>query len=827
MAHNDKKIGTFIQDQLPGFVLTDAPKLKEFIEKYYEWLESTKVETDTKIPYFSSDVVSFDIVLDDASKKFQGGVLGSFDDAEVVTGSTSGATGVLVKKNLLKYYVVEVSGAFVDSEIITGATSGHTGTISGVTKTTVTIKGNETKTEGKILSDYENIDGLRSFFIEQTTTDATKEAPRGFKVGETLTFSVEPYLDYNPKVVTHTPQLVNANRNFLTLNDVDRTLDDYVDYFMMDMLEAFPRDMSTDTKRIMIKKAKEFYQTKGTEDSFRYLFRTVFNNEELEFYYPKDDILRTSDGVWTVTKKMYIKPASLTIPNINTKYIYGETTGHFGAVENIISVRKGSEDIYEIILNNDSISGTFAINEEIYYMDGTTKVVVGNAFGNLNGITLKNSEQGFEVEKDYYVDKNGNVVEKGDVDVNDQPFLARLHICSGDITDGTISDITIDDGGSGYEKYDVINFDNLNCSDPLIPFRSAKAQVLDVDGGGAITKVRVLFPGKGYIKLPSLTITSTGGAGATLTPIGDNIGIIQKLTIRDPGLKFNLADVELDLNSSSTDNATASFGVIHTDDGKFVGNSGFLSDKKFLIDSLYYQEYSYVLKIGLETKTYKDIVKRLVHPAGLQMFGEISTKTNLDLEMRKNIRKSVLKIIQKLNMQTKNEYEKWLIILSETSTKMKLDGTHGGFLPRLVFPEDIEKSIRVMDSKIQNVENLEQLIVILLDSIEDHGDTVIEEWQWLDYETYPIKYRNLVVDAQQEHLKHTKLSGTISGNQGDLFVTGSGTTFTGDFQDGDYIIFNGKKMLIDMVGDDDTIFLTTSLCENESSEDYLKEENLL
>ena len=851
MTTNKNKITNFIEDQLPGFVLDEAPKLKEFIQKYYEWLESSKVELDTVIPYFSKNVTSVTMTLTDAEKPFQGGTFGSFLDAEIVTGSTSNATGVVVKKISGVYYFVDVLGTFQNTETVTGSTSGHTGVITDVITYATNIKGLTTTTTGKILSDYTNLDGFRSFFVDETTTDPTKESARGFKVGETVQFLEEPYTGYSPKITKYTPQLISSIENILTLNDIDRTLDDFVDYFMIELLEAFPRDIAPDVKRIMVKKSKEFYQTKGTEDSFRYLFRTVFSNEELEFYYPKDDILRTSDGRWSKVKKMYIKPLIGGITDVDSRFILGSITGATAAVEKITQVRIGDLDIYETILNNDSILGEFNINEELYYLDGTTKIPIGNAYGLMKSLDIISSEQGFSEETSFYVNKSGEVVEKGDEPAAEQPFLSRLHICTGDLNTGEITDITIDDGGADYAVYDEIVFDNTDSNTALIQFSSAKAQVLEIDGGGAITKIRILYPGVGYIKLPTLTVSTVSGTGAVLTPIGQNVGSIKNINIKDPGINFTLGDTLLDLNDSGTYNVTAKFGTIYDDGGSFTNNSGFLSDKKYLIDSLYYQEYSYVLKIGLATNSYKNIVKRLVHPAGFQMFGEISTQTNLDLKQRRNIRTSILKIITNLNLKTKNSYERWLKIISNVIVKMKPDSIHGGFLPKLVFPTSVEKSLRIVDAKLQNVTSQDNLVFVLVNAISNFGDIAIEDWPWLDYETYKIKYRNLVVDATEEHIfyqkhrtvlsgdislvvdateehiKQTVLSGDISGSQGDLFVTGSGTTFTTDFQDGDYIIFDGKKMIIESVVDDDTMEMTTSLCEDVNSEIYLKEENLL
>ena len=58
--------------------------------------------------------------------------------------------------------------------------------------------------------------------------------------------------------------------------------------------------------------------------------------------------------------------------------------------------------------------------------------------------------------------------------------------------------------------------------------------------------------------------------------------------------------------------------------GLFTNADGFLSDKKFIQDSYYYQKFSYVLKTGKNVSDWKNAFTRLVHPAGFKFFGEIA-----------------------------------------------------------------------------------------------------------------------------------------------------------------------------------------------------------
>jgi hypothetical protein len=63
--------------------------------------------------------------------------------------------------------------------------------------------------------------------------------------------------------------------------------------------------------------------------------------------------------------------------------------------------------------------------------------------------------------------------------------------------------------------------------------------------------------------------------------------------------------------------------------GLFLTNDGFLSDKKYLQDSYYYQKFSYVLKTGKNVADWKNAFTRLIHPAGFKFFGEIAILVKL------------------------------------------------------------------------------------------------------------------------------------------------------------------------------------------------------
>ena len=78
-------------------------------------------------------------------------------------------------------------------------------------------------------------------------------------------------------------------------------------------------------------------------------------------------------------------------------------------------------------------------------------------------------------------------------------------------------------------------------------------------------------------------------------------------------------------NDAGNPIALANNDVVRTyPKGLFTNNDGFLSDKKFLQDSFYYQKFSYVLRTGSNIADWSNAFTRLIHPAGFKFFGEIA-----------------------------------------------------------------------------------------------------------------------------------------------------------------------------------------------------------
>ena len=100
------------------------------------------------------------------------------------------------------------------------------------------------------------------------------------------------------------------------------------------------------------------------------------------------------------------------------------------------------------------------------------------------------------------------------------------------------------------------------------------------------------------------------------------------------------------------DQATVSastVGVVATTDGDYVRQDGHISETTMRIqDSLVYQDYSYIIKVGRSINDWRDTYSSTLHTAGFYFQGEVNIQSQLDLKLRNvtGLNTGVLEVIQ-------------------------------------------------------------------------------------------------------------------------------------------------------------------------------------
>jgi hypothetical protein len=80
-----------------------------------------------------------------------------------------------------------------------------------------------------------------------------------------------------------------------TIRDIDKTLESFVDQFRKELAYNLPN--ITQDERFLLQNVKDQYLAKGSEGSYKLLFRLLFG-KEVELVYPGRQMLRASDGRW-------------------------------------------------------------------------------------------------------------------------------------------------------------------------------------------------------------------------------------------------------------------------------------------------------------------------------------------------------------------------------------------------------------------------------------------------------------------------------------------------------------------------------------------------
>jgi hypothetical protein len=142
-------------------------------------------------------------------------------------------------------------------------------------------------------------DNLTSLLINRQVPEFVREEYPLF-----VTFMEAYYEFLEQKQGTQLNDLTTKSKDLRYISDVDQSIDDFEESFFNSYAELVPRNVQVD-KAILIKNVLPIYLSKGSEASFKLLYRFLFG-QELEVKYPKNDILRASDGKWEIENALEV-----------------------------------------------------------------------------------------------------------------------------------------------------------------------------------------------------------------------------------------------------------------------------------------------------------------------------------------------------------------------------------------------------------------------------------------------------------------------------------------------------------------------------------------
>jgi hypothetical protein len=670
MAIFKDKLSNLIGSQVPDFVIDDHPKFLKFLETYYTFMEAaelsvTSVETTDGIQLETETNQQNELILD-----------GSRIDSD-------------------RTALDEGDKILLESSTFGKFTRGET------------IKGEISKATSTVLT--EDLDNSRLIIVSQNK----------FIKGETI---IGLTSNASAVINNYKPNPVNNIQELLNFRDPDKVISNFLTQFRNEFLVTLPENLNVNVnKRNLIKNIKSIYLKKGTQTGHEVFFRLLFN-ETSETFYPRQQMLRVSDGKFTSNKVLRSFNITGTSSNLVGRTITGQTSGATAIVENVTDFLIGVNQVSEFILNADSILGSFIVGEEIR---GTAS--------DTDDILIKATVTGIPVTK--------IITSAGSLHSEIEPVSiigggSGAIIQTKTISSGGVTEILIDTAGSGYDIGDDLVFANTNTSgsgaagfisivngaftpedststtEDHIILEDATTQtdtytgnkLIQESGTGNrdVTDIFLYNKGYGYKSLPTVSISTIGGSGCNLklfsTEIGQvldlntvELGVDHQLSPTPPTLNFfkpcivlnaslvflegeivtitggvsatvvsynaargllilknNSGTINVDtLVTGATSGATATIkrlndslaaltiGAVADTDGLFVNEDGFVSESTMKVqDSLFYQDFSYVIKVARSITDWRDDFKKTMHTAGFYFAGQVDVQSRVNAKIR-------------------------------------------------------------------------------------------------------------------------------------------------------------------------------------------------
>ena len=152
------------------------------------------------------------------------------------------------------------------------------------------------------------------------------------------------------------------------------------------------RTLNSDLDQVkFIRQVKDFYRTKGTEESYRILFRVLFG-KELNVIKPSEFLIKPSDADYGFGQDFVVKPIEGNPQDLIGSTLFQDKDkddknilGASGAISDVKDFIYGGEHYYQITLSQDSIDGDFIVPGRTRVTDavsiGATVITVDTTVG--------------------------------------------------------------------------------------------------------------------------------------------------------------------------------------------------------------------------------------------------------------------------------------------------------------------------------------------------------------------------------------------------------------------------------------------------------------
>jgi len=415
--------------------------------------------------------------------------------------------------------------------------------------------------------------------------------------------------------------------------DIDLTASSFVNYFLTNYAKDFPVSALVN-KRFFVKKIKDLYESKGSDLSFKLLFQILYG-EEAETSHPYDLVLRASDGVWEQRLSIRVNIISGSAAGLVDKLLK-VSKGGITYTDQILKVRYLEGTTYEIFIPSSSIT-PFSIDDTVYVGTSPGYDFLGIIIPTTSTLEVLEGGTGFKAGQIFNVTSQGGT-----------GTLVKILKTNGD---SSVTAAKIINYGYGYNSNTSIVFDlvtNIGVSSTSKTITSNTAGFVDTltvaTPHANTTPTRYfdtdytsVFSSTGYLDyvidyfdyfVDIYVQDSTTGSVLTLGYTFDAVLTTTSSSVGTP--------VDVETSALSIAQLKFNMGALARYPGEYKSSRGFISEPDVrLQDDNLYQPFAYQVKSNLDIETFYDIVKKLIHPAGTNLFSNRTLTNNANI--RSNI----------------------------------------------------------------------------------------------------------------------------------------------------------------------------------------------
>ena len=380
-------------------------------------------------------------------------------------------------------------------------------------------------------------------------------------------------------------ELVQNARQY---SDIDKTTSSFVNYFLANYANDLPVSLQVN-KSLLIKKIEGLYKAKGSTLSIETLFKVLYDTVATTSH-PYDYVLRPSDGIWNQRSSIRVLLTSGSIEGITDRFlIYSKNNIEYSAA--IIRVKSISPNLYEIFYNSRS-NVPFEVEDDVVVNTSAGTIFTGIIKPTTTSYEISFGGTGFRVGEIFNLTTGG--VET----------LVRITKVG---ANGSIQALKFINFGYNYSS----NF-TITLSNSLGVATSTK--YFDTTTGGFKESVTVSLvhsntSASRYFDSDYVTpFDYTGNTSVTSTTTSQQLTTAATTTT---GGTSNPSDAIL----------TFIIGAVARYPGEYIATQGFLSEPDVSLQDQYlYQPFAYQVESELDISVFYDLVKKLVHQAGTNLF---------------------------------------------------------------------------------------------------------------------------------------------------------------------------------------------------------------